>query len=937
MESVPKKTDNKADELKKKHRLLRWRGVLDESTQTMRVMVAIMLTVAGVALSFTQLGFVAITLPDGETGYAIVLLQIVALASLFLGPITGAIMGVSIGGVLYLHSQVMPLDHYELMYVTPVTSFVMFGLAGLILGLLFAFVLRNNPSQVRRVVYIFIVCIIISLLYTGGFVVNVIVSLLAAIADTYGWDVTTSQAASSAISASLGFGSMSVQAEGTGLLMGALCSVGDYVAGRIREHEGTYGLRVVFGAWLAAVVSLSFFTMAAVSFAVATGDDLNDAEADLFSEANYLQKQFMAFDKQQNLLRQTLSEAGFDYDKVSDETLYELSEIFEARNILNGYTAEDDGIIFISIGDAIYATDDERYKNAGVMSDALSSEALKAIDRCLETGKMQRIVYIPPAAMEAISEENYELPDTAEMQPTIAYLVARDAPGSYITEDNKTKSYDQKVIIIRTSDQVFDNREQLMIWMTLSQLVLMLCVFGIMLQLLNRVVARRIDETNAALSRVTAGELDTRAEAGGTSEFESLSSGINTTVDTLKGWIAEAETRMDAELSTAKTIQESALPRTFPPYPDIEKFDVYAIMNAAREVGGDFYDFFLIGDGNDNDSGKLGFIIADVSGKGVPAALFMMKAKTQIRDYLASGMEPGEAIENVNRLLCDGNDESMFVTVWAGSLDYATGRVEFVNAGHNPPLLWSNDGGWHWLEEKSGLPLGLFDGLPYQTHSVDCQPGDTFLLYTDGVTEAMSVDEELFGEDRLLAVAEESAVLHPRALVEAVRRGVAEHARGAEQSDDITVLALEVGVPPEITATLTVPADVSELPRVNEFIHTELDRRLCPLRAQSQLDIAVEELFVNVCHYAYPDATPENPGTVRVSYTCSADPPSVRVDIADDGIPYDPLAKPDAVTPDDIMDVPIGGLGILMAKRSVDDMTYRREGGSNIVSITKKW
>ena len=151
------------------------------------------------------------------------------------------------------------------------------------------------------------------------------------------------------------------------------------------------------------------------------------------------------------------------------------------------------------------------------------------------------------------------------------------------------------------------------------------------------------------------------------------------------------------------------------------------------------------------------------------------------------------------------------------------------------------------------------------------------------------------------------------------------------------MLALEYGVPPELTSSITVAADVNELPRVNEFIHTELNRRLCPARVQGQLDIAVEELFVNVAHYAYPDATPEHPGTVRVSYTYSADPPSITVDIVDDGVPYNPLEKPDAVTPDDIADVPIGGLGILMAKRSVDEMTYDYMDGSNVVSFVKKW
>jgi sigma-B regulation protein RsbU (phosphoserine phosphatase) len=289
----------------------------------------------------------------------------------------------------------------------------------------------------------------------------------------------------------------------------------------------------------------------------------------------------------------------------------------------------------------------------------------------------------------------------------------------------------------------------------------------------------------------------------------------------------------------------------------------------------------------------------------------------------------------------------MFVTAWIGVLDYATGHVDYVNAGHNPPLLWSSELGpeenaahvykWRWLTEHSGRPLGLFDGLPYQSHSLECRVGDQFLLYTDGVTEAMDVDGTLYGEDRLETLVNKDVSLHPRELVDAVRNDVARHAEGAEQSDDITILSLEAGVPPEITATLVVPALPSELPRVNTFIHSELDRRLCPMRAQIQLDVAVEELFVNVCHYAYPDATPEAPGMVRVSYTYSAEPPSIQVDIADDGVFYDPMAKPDAVTPDDIMDVPIGGLGILMAKRSVDEMRYERVDGSNITTIVKKW
>ncbi len=380
---------------------------------------------------------------------------------------------------------------------------------------------------------------------------------------------------------------------------------------------------------------------------------------------------------------------------------------------------------------------------------------------------------------------------------------------------------------MQPSDKVFEKRPSIMMWMVISEFALLLVVFAIVFALVNRVVIRHIDEENAALARITDGDLEARAQAGGSREFESLSDGINVTVDTMKGWIAEAETRMDAELATARAIQESALPRTFPPYPHILKFDIYASMNAAKQVGGDFYDFFLVGDDCGPKAGKLGFVVADVSGKGVPAALFMMKAKALLRDYVGSGMELGEAVEEANHQLVDGNDEGMFVTCWVGLLDYGTGHVDYVNAGHNPPLLWTRASGWQWLREKSGVPLGLFE-MPYQAQALDCEPGDTFILYSDGVTEAFDVDENLYGEDRLLAVAKQGYRLRPRELLESVRADVAAHAAGAEQSDDITVLTLEVGVPPEIMATLEVPANIDELTRVNDFLHAELKRAPVP-------------------------------------------------------------------------------------------------------------
>ena len=300
------------------------------------------------------------------------------------------------------------------------------------------------------------------------------------------------------------------------------------------------------------------------------------------------------------------------------------------------------------------------------------------------------------------------------------------------------------VAIMRAADTVFDRRIAIMFSITLLAVLLIAVIAWLATQLLNSMVIRRIDQTNDSLAKITAGNLEERIRVHDTREFTSLATGINTTVSALKDLITEVEQRNARDLATAKTIQESALPNVFPPFPEIDRFDIFASMKTAKEVGGDFYNFFLM------DENKLGFVMADVSGKGIPAALFMMTAKAQIQNHMESGLPLDEAVNAANHQLCTGNDAGMFVTAWIGVLDYETGELQFVNAGHNPPLLL-NDGSWEWVREKSGMPLGLFDGIPYQVHSLQIEEQDMLYLYTDGVTEAMDVDEELYGDDRLEA------------------------------------------------------------------------------------------------------------------------------------------------------------------------------------------
>lgn len=247
---------------------------------------------------------------------------------------------------------------------------------------------------------------------------------------------------------------------------------------------------------------------------------------------------------------------------------------------------------------------------------------------------------------------------------------------------------------------------------------------------------------------------------------------------------AEKE-RIGAELNVATQIQADMLPRIFPAFPEREEFDIYATMNPAKEVGGDFYDFFLI------DEDHLAVVIADVSGKGVPAALFMVIAKTLIKNHAQNRETPGSVFTQTNAQLCEGNDAGLFVTAWMGVLEISTGQFVYVNAGHNPPLLKHAGGGYEWLKSRPGFVLAGMEGIRYRENSLQMEPGDCLYLYTDGVTEATNEKQELFGEIRLQTVLNETPDLPVDRLLQKVKQSIDTFAGEAEQFDDITMLGLE--------------------------------------------------------------------------------------------------------------------------------------------------
>lgn len=387
---------------------------------------------------------------------------------------------------------------------------------------------------------------------------------------------------------------------------------------------------------------------------------------------------------------------------------------------------------------------------------------------------------------------------------------------------------------------------------------------------------------------------------------------------------AERE-RIGAELSVAFRIQSDILPAVFPAFPDRKDFDIYASMAPAREVGGDFYDFFLI------DESRLGLVIADVSGKGVPAALFMMIARTLIRNHVQSGEEPADALTAVNEQLCENNKENMFVTAWLGVLDLSSGQLKFANAGHNPPLFKHGDGEYEYMRVRAGLVLAGMEGIHYRQSSVQLSRGDRIFLYTDGVTEAESQNHIFYGEERLCDVLRGLTESVPEETVAAVDADVRRFAEGAEQVDDITMMCLEyTGNGSELICT--VPAEREQLYRVLEFTEAQAKEAGASRKETDRLLLAVEEIFVNIADYAYVDGRGDV--TVKVRRTDNA---QMEITFSDSGVPYDPLEKPDPDTHLAAEKRQEGGLGILLAKNMMDEMEYERRDGRNILTMKKRF
>lgn len=408
--------------------------------------------------------------------------------------------------------------------------------------------------------------------------------------------------------------------------------------------------------------------------------------------------------------------------------------------------------------------------------------------------------------------------------------------------------------------------------------------------------------------------------------------------------------RTATELDVARQIQMSAVPHDFDSLTECFALDIAGFMRPAREVGGDFYDVFEVGERG------VAFVIGDVSGKGVPAALFMMRAQSLLRQYLLETDDLDTAFTLANRQLCERNDAMLFVAAFACVVDTATGEVRYANAGHNPPVLKQN-GKLGYLACRPGLMLGAMDVVKYREGSFVCSPGDGLLLYTDGVSEAANAAEELYGEERLLetlaridasggegvpvgsdvqapdvaAAASAAAASSAQTAVNSLVASVDAFAGEAPQADDITMLAFRWNLPVQ---RLTLPADDAELDNLFAFLEPICEGEGRTPKMVAQMMLVCEEVFVNICHYGFPDGQPRLPVDIEAAVDERAG--CLHLVSSDQGIAYDPLPH-DAKKVDPADEQRKGGLGILLMRKYMDDLRYTRADGRNILRMTKRF
>ena len=390
------------------------------------------------------------------------------------------------------------------------------------------------------------------------------------------------------------------------------------------------------------------------------------------------------------------------------------------------------------------------------------------------------------------------------------------------------------------------------------------------------------------------------------------------TMDNLKSVTAQQE-RLQTELSLARNIQAQTLPNRFPPFPDRPEFDLIAGMVPAWEIGGDFYDFFLL------DDDHLAMVMADVAGKGIPAALFMMSTRNLLSVHTQLGGTPAEVLTRVNQTLCRADANSMFVTVWMGILTISTGEVIAANAGHTYPVIGRCGQGFDVLKDRHGLVLGGMEMAKYRDYTFTLAPGDVLFLYTDGVTEAVNSRGELFGQDQMLRALNQRPDASVHELMEGLASDIRLFSDGGEQFDDITMLCLKMIDSSKERSISTTPT-LDSMGAAADFLDSTAEQWDFSPKLIASLQVVLDEIYSNIVHYSQAEMA-----VIRLQKTEH----DVSMLFVDNGLPFDPTSRPD---PDVTLPAEarnIGGLGLFMVGKIMDSVTYRRYADKNILILKK--
>lgn len=462
---------------------------------------------------------------------------------------------------------------------------------------------------------------------------------------------------------------------------------------------------------------------------------------------------------------------------------------------------------------------------------------------------------------------------------------------------------------------------------TLRIMILTLLSLGILIPALlylslNRYVMKPINILTNIANKIGKGE-DVSIKIEKPKEFAQLASTYNKMTENIKT-ITKERAKINSELSIAKTIQASSLPNIFPPFPDKKEFDIFASMEPAKEVGGDFYDFFFI------DETKFMFLIADVSGKGVPAALFMMTVKTLINNLSQVGYTPKQLIKIINNKICETNKQGLFVTMLSCIVDTETGEASIINCGHNLPLIKRQNGNYEYLQLNPNIVLGVFEDSEFEIYETVLNPGDIIYTYTDGVSESVNTNNEIYGEERLLSCLNNIEETDTNIIAQKVKASVLEYADKAEQSDDITMLIFKYNGISDNIKTFKQKAVQENYKSFYSWLHDACEEWDVNADISNKLDMCAEEIYANIMFYAYPDKAGDIEAELKKSET------GIILEFRDDGIEYNPLEKPDPDIGLPPEERPIGGLGVYMVKEMTDEIYYKRENNKNILTLVFK-